>query len=319
MKKKGKNIIFLIILIFIFTIFFLVLLKSNIIKETKNDKKRAEEYYTSGWYFINSDEDNNKVSIKLENSSGMSKIIYPNNSNELNCNMKTAIGLEYKINDINNDTFLVTNSRNEQSNLRLKKDSNITITELTNYSYPIITNNEIIAGKEIKLTSSSNKQIYYSMDNGKTWEKYEKQFFITKDVLLMAREELEANTIVKVEQKSIIMNYAPDALPTVCYDNDFSTEISFTYKNYKIYINPEMYGKTILFTGYHTHVYGGWPDKRVRIDFYNENNEIIRNIINANLPKNYNNLPITIPENAKYIQFTATAQYALYVVEVMVK
>ena len=155
----------------------------------------------------------------------------------------------------------------------------------------------------------------YKIGNG-DWKEYENVPIRTEIGEILYAKGIGRDG--KEHTSQLTINYAADTLPKECYDNNLNTEKSLTYGNYKLYISEEMYGKTLLLNGYTTNWYQGWAEKRAKLDFY-LNDGSTTSIINTNTPTTWTDYNITIPQNTRYLQFTATDSYAFNIKDLRVK
>lgn len=113
--------------------------------------------------------------------------------------------------------------------------------------YPIITKDGI-KNNEIKITFDKNRYIdnYYSIDGGKTWQKYVSSFTLAEG-MVMAKSVKKFNALeVTVSQKITTPN---DILKELAYDNNFNTFISGGDKKC-LAIDESAWNKTINIQGY---------------------------------------------------------------------
>ena len=270
---------------------------------------------TIGTYFVLSNEgEYSNISIAMYNESGFKEIVYPNNEMTLTINNKTKIGMEYKI-SAGNDYYITVKNNNGSRNIELVNNTCVNINETTNDAYPMATKYGIKAGKIISLSSPYSGTIQYSLDGRKTWKDYNKPIVLFDTTTIYAKIEV-ANLITRIEEKQIIINYAPDALPTVCYDGNQNTESALISGNYKLYIDEEVYGTPLIFNGYTTNYWQGHSDKIVKLDFYLKDGTTVNIFDNITRPNVWTDLNIIIPQNSDYLQFTATDLYALNIKDI---
>lgn len=208
---------------------------------------------TETTYLINSkDGDTMQVTVKIKNKSGIEKVITPEGREIIPQVEKTQISIDYKIVSGNNYTFKVKIIGSEEiKSYELKANINAKpeIQQNDSYAYPLITKYGVKISKIIKIDYGDNTNNYYSIDNGKTWEKYEGPFGIGKEYNVMAKSITDGE-ITREDKKKIKFDLAGDLLGPEAYDENEDTFYETGYaQTYYMNVDKETWNNQLIFIG----------------------------------------------------------------------
>lgn len=296
--KKNKiiiSIILLIIIMFIITCIF-VMKNVTIFKEQISELKKedlSEKIDSEYRVTLKEDDTNYKILIKFTSNVDIKKISCPND-NQIFVNKK-EIAIDYDIQKDNIYQFKIDFGDNEKI---LKLDSskiNATVIDSNeSYAYPIITKSEVEVGKEVEIIYNNDKENYYSMDEGKTWEKYNGKIPLKKEKIVQAKSIVEGE-IPQIVEKYIKFELAEDALGLNACD---SSDDTFEYCAFKkIKIDDSIVGDYIalkLDCPAYNHIY---------CNFYREDGTFLETAFYWHTQNGIYEDSILVPEGAKWIAF----------------
>ena len=172
----------------------------------------------------------------------------------------------------------------------------------SNYGYPILTEYGVQVDGKTEITYDEREDIenLYSIDNGKTWLKYEGSFIATAGTIKAKSVKKESGLEIEVS-KAISM--AEDAIGPAAYDGNVGTYYaSSTTGSYKyINIDPSVWGKQIYIKAY---LYN--PNSAISIVDINGN---VTNLVEITKTGQALNIAQTyeIPENVEKIRIYSKA------------
>ena len=283
------------------------------------DRNKSDFEIEATYEVKSSEGTKHNIVISIKCPIGIKKITCPDGT-VINANNKANIEINYIVENEKQYEFIVkTRYKEEKYILDTNEMNSIIISETASGEYPLITRYGIKMDKKINIEYITETEKYYSLDNGETWKQYTEDIELTDEgnIIIKAKNIIN-NKITPVITKDVTLQIADDALPIKCYDGNDNTEVSFTYRNYKIYVEPEMYGETIIFKGYTTSVNSGWNDKIVSISFFNLNTNALDTYMSTNKGTSWNT-EIVIPENTEYIEFSANSNFAFHITEISIK
>lgn len=126
-------------------------------------------------------EDNITVKIKITNSEGIKKIIYPNGSNEINCNGKKIITIDYNVNKNGTYIFKVIdkNEIEKQKEIVIQKIDKVN-PEIANVLIEDITTNEFTIKVDAEDGEATNESVKSGIKNYEYYIKRETESDYTK-------------------------------------------------------------------------------------------------------------------------------------------
>ena len=256
-----------------------------------------EEETEAIYEIISTEGDKKNIIIKIKNNAGINRIIMPNNNNIL-CHNKDEVSIDYKIKTGEKYEFKIdiNNGKEESWNLDSTEIDNITINQNDSYSYPNITDKGIKIKKEISISYTENNNNFYTLDNGKTWSRYEKSINVYQEGEIKAKS-LKKYKITPIISEKIILQLSSDALETKCYNdnvNDYGCAGTTQY----LLVDKSMYNKKIIVSvGASANAFG---DARIySIDSSGSRNDMVGKIDS----RGGKEITITIPENCVKLEF----------------
>lgn len=129
------------------------------------------------------------ITIVFKNLYGIKRVKCPN-GNIIDTNNKKQIGVDYKIKENSIYEFIVVTENSEDiMTLNSNYINQIEINETTAYAYPVITKNGVEIGKNVSINyTSEGDDNLYSMDDGKTWQKYTGKIKINNECTIKAKK-----------------------------------------------------------------------------------------------------------------------------------
>lgn len=267
--KKGITIITLVtIILLILTGIIIVVLngenglisKVNLAKKQEEIISTLDEVYTvetETTYQINSIEGEKiQITIKIKNDAGIAKIITPE-GNEITSqvNNKTQFAIDYEVTSGTDYIFKIQTIGSDTLKdyvLRANIEAKPKIEQNTSYTYPVLSKYGVEINKRVSIDFGDNKNNYYSLDNGLTWNIYTDVLKIDQECSLVAKTIVDGE-ITREDREDITLELADDAMGLEAYDKDESTYItSATYKY--LDVDSDLIGKNIIIKEAHSRV-----------------------------------------------------------------
>ena len=296
--KNKKIAIILIILILLLMILSTLYIKLNS-QVVKNIKPEIMENNFKATYEIeNSNDTNSVVKLLFESGKKIKKIVYPEDTKQLNCNGKKQVAIDYNTENNKTYQFKIKEIGKEEQNYKLVVTGKSQIIETQKSKYPIVTSDgvELSRNVDIDYQYNENCKNYYSLDGGQTWEEYIETIKFVADGNIKIKTETENNIITPIETKDIKIELANDAIGMLAYDNNRSTyyNIKSGSKCY-MHISDEMIGNNVKM---YLKKNG---TEAITLEFYDSNSECISSL--QLLPYSITGTrvwdsSVTIPENA---------------------
>lgn len=251
MIKNKKILIIAIIMTFLLVIISItsIIVFSNDSAIYKRWLKAEENTNTlRGTYEVKKVENSNvQVLIIFESTTGIEKITYPENKNEINCNGKNKVGIDYNAIDGETYEFKVLEIGQTEKTYKLVAKAKSQVTETQGNNYPVVTADVIKINKKatINYQYTENCKNYYSLDGGQNWEEYTSEIYFNKNSNIEVKTETNENIITPVEKRAIRINLASDALGLGAYDGNPNTSDRFHMYTKYMLVDPSAVGKIL--------------------------------------------------------------------------
>ena len=181
-------------------------------------------------------------------------------------------------------------------------------------AYPLLTEYGVENDNAIYIVYDNRDDIdnYYSIDDGKTWEKYTGPIDLQKGTI--KAKSVKKESLLEVSSSKNI-SLPTDTLPKEVYDGDVNTSLPQNYGayNYKLYVAEGMYNQklniissTLDYMNYYTRVYA--YDK-------NGNQLLVKECTRGNKTTD----TITIPENTEYLLFSSDSSVNNHLYEISIE
>lgn len=254
MKKNKKILIITIIIATLITVTYItsIIVFSNNSLIYKRWLKAQENTNTlRATYEVKKVENNNvQVLIIFESTTGIEKITYPENKNELTCNGKNKVAIDYNSIDGKTDEFKVLETGQTEKTYTLVAKAKSQIEETQGSNYPIAIADKIKIDKKatINYQYTENCKNYYSLDGGQNWQEYTSEIYFNRNSNIEVKTETNENIITPVEKRTITINLASDALALAAYDGNSNTSDTCHDSSKYILVDPSAIGKAISIT-----------------------------------------------------------------------
>ena len=181
-------------------------------------------------------------------------------------------------------------------------------------AYPLLTEYGVENDNAIYIVYDNRDDIdnYYSIDDGKTWERYTGPIDLQKGTI--KAKSVKKESLLEVSSSKNI-SLPTDTLPKEVYDGDVNTSLPQNYGayNYKLYVAEGMYNQklniissTLDYMNYYTRVYA--YDK-------NGNQLLVKECTRGNKTTD----TITIPENTEYLLFSSDSSVNNHLYEISIE
>lgn len=259
-------------------------------------------YKTEATYEIIEELDNQlSVKILIKNDNGIEQIIYPN-GNIFNTDGKKLVSINY-VCEKNMEYQFKVKINDKEEIYTLNTMDTIKIDENTSYAYPIITKYGVEIGKSVNIDYIQGGENYYSLDDGKTWKKYEGSIKLYEAKNIKAKSVIDSK-ITQIVTKNITLELAEDSMGIEAYDNSLST--------YAIPLNKYMELENDII-GYNLRLSINCPAyNHVYIAFYKEDKttSVGENGYWHTSMNGTGDLILTVPEEAKYVKVITVQGYS---------
>lgn len=267
--------------------------------------------------------ENIQVRIKITNNIGIAKVITPS-GNEITPKIKKKeVAIDYVVisgNDYNFKIEIEGSEEIEEYTLKANKEAKIKVIEINTNAYPTLTENGIETTKKIEIDYGKNTDNYYSIDEGKTWNKYEGKITIKKETTVIAKSIIK-NEISPITKSDILLNLAKDALSNKAYDNSQSTSTDLgNGESKKMLVDSSMWGRSIYISGKENALAGTGKYSCCVVAYLADGTSSI--IYNSNKQNaGYTRKEVKILQNTEYIVFITGSHETIrwYIKEVEVQ
>ena len=269
-----------------------------------NDIKESSTETT--YEVISTNENIMKIKVKIKNIMGINKVITPDGEEVTpDKENKTKIEINYEVTNGQEYIFkvqtLVGNKEFKEYKLIPNIDSKPIIETGNMKSYPVLTNYGIKVDCKVKISFEEDKNNYYSLDEGKTWRKYEQEISIDKQSTVIAKTIVDGE-ITKETKKQIQFNLADDALQSQAYDNDANTFVTINHGETRVVkVDETMWGKNAAITLKSENAGSGFKNQ---VECKDASGNVLSSF-NVAYSYNWENKAFYIPENTRTLEFTA--------------
>ena len=195
-------------------------------------------------------------------------------------------------------------------------DLDIPIAPIVNVSngYPLLTEYGVENDSEIYIVYDNRDDIdnYYSIDDGKTWERYTGPIDLQKGTI--KAKSVKKDSLLEVASSKNV-SIPTDALPKVVYDGDVTTTLpqDVAAINYKLYVDESMYNQKLNIVSYTLRYASGYY---TRVYAYDKDNTqlLVKECTKGSKATD----TITIPENTEYLVFSSNNSVNNHLYEVSV-
>ena len=269
-----------------------------------NDIKESSTETT--YEVISTNENIMKIKVKIKNIMGINKVITPDGEEVTpDKENKTKIEINYEVTNGQEYIFkvqtLVGNKEFKEYKLIPNIDSKPIIETGNMKGYPVLTNYGIKVDCKVKISFEEDKNNYYSLDEGKTWRKYEQEISIDKQSTVIAKTIVDGE-ITKETKKQIQFNLADDALQSQAYDNDANTFVTINHGETRVVkVDETMWGKNAAITLKSENAGSGFKNQ---VECKDASGNVLSSF-NVAYSYNWENKAFYIPENTITLEFTA--------------
>ena len=269
-----------------------------------NDIKEGSTETT--YEVISTNENIMKIKVKIKNIMGINKVITPDGEEVTpDKENKTKIEINYEVTNGQEYIFkvqtLVGNKEFKEYKLIPNIDSKPIIETGNMKSYPVLTNYGIKVDCKVKISFEEDKNNYYSLDEGKTWRKYEQEISIDKQSTVIVKTIVDGE-ITKETKKQIQFNLADDALQSQAYDNNTNTFVTVNHGETKIIkVDETMWGKNAAITLKSENAGSGFKNQ---VECKDASGNVLSSF-NVAYSYNWENKAFYIPKNTRTLEFTA--------------
>ncbi len=321
MKHIKLIVIFLVILLLLGAT-ILIKEKDSIIKIMRKTKENDIEF---SYRLVEDKDEKFKILIEVKDENIGIDIIKLPNGDTIECRGKRVVGIDYEVQEKTDYIFIARNMEGTEKTERLNLIiPNKPVIEVKNIGIPVLTLSDVELPKiEIKYDEREDFENYYSIDDGKTWNKYTGPISATKRIKAKS-ENKKCRGISSEASQIAITGEDTKAIGINAYDDYIETAFSMsTYPNpsetYMLLDESGWNQELNIVAAYSSQ--SSWvigDSAGAKMVFLNGEDQVIGNIIHlantdvgstVNIDKN-----IKIPENSKKIKIYYTIYQGPFVI-----